>query len=180
MGEITKAMEALAKVGLTENHIEAYLKQKNVNNVEENVKRFELVTDEMTKLFARKNKDYGNSFEISLDEDGLLVAKIRLQDKLQRFAQLINNQAEVKDESIRDTIIDLANYAAMTVMWMDAQAELEQVRKMVTITDDKERAIGGDNVGTMLRPKYKPIVINTDGLEPLMSTKNLTGGSILE
>lgn len=93
------------------------------NKQEGNVKRFELITSEMALLFAKKNKDYGNSFDISLDEDGLLVSKIRLGDKLRRFAQLIKNEAEIKDESVRDTLVDMANYAIMTVMWMDLKSK---------------------------------------------------------
>jgi hypothetical protein len=88
-----------------------------------NVKRFELLGAEKALLFAKKNKDYGNSFDKSLDEDGLLVAKIRMMDKMLRFAQLIKNPAEVTDEKIRDTLIDLSNYADMTIMWMDAKEE---------------------------------------------------------
>ena len=77
--------------------------------------------DELNDLYARKNQDYGNSFDESLDEDGLLVLKIRLGDKYKRFSTLINQKNEVVDESMRDTLIDLANYALMGVMWMDSQ-----------------------------------------------------------
>src|SRR5699024_10866424 len=49
-----------------------------VNN---NVIHFNSVTKNMVALYSRKNRDYGNSFDKSLDEDGLLVAKIRLGDK---------------------------------------------------------------------------------------------------
>ena len=73
----------------------------------------------MVELFDRKNTDYGNSFEKSLDDDGLLVSKIRLTDKLNRFGQLIKNDSLVKDESLRDTLIDLANYTVMTLMYLD-------------------------------------------------------------
>ena len=79
--------------------------------------------DELNDLYARKNQDYGNSFDESLDEDGLLVLKIRLGDKYKRFSTLINQKNEVVDESMRDTLIDLANYALMGVMWMDSQEE---------------------------------------------------------
>lgn len=78
--------------------------------------------DEINDLYARKNQDYGGSFDDSLDEDGLLVLKIRLGDKFKRFSQLINNEQMVNDESMRDTLIDLANYALIGVMWMDSQA----------------------------------------------------------
>ena len=48
---------------------------------------FNKVTQEMTELYMRKNKDYDSSFDKSLDEYGLLVAQIRLGDKLNRFSQ---------------------------------------------------------------------------------------------
>lgn len=89
------------------------------------VDRHKELLDELNGLYTRKNQDYGNSFDESLDEDGLLVLKIRLGDKYKRFSQLINQKNEVIDESMRDTLIDLANYALMGVMWMDSQEEEE-------------------------------------------------------
>lgn len=86
---------------------------------EKNLDRFYGITQEMGATYYKKNIDYGNSFDDSLDEDGLVVAKIRLGDKWKRFGQLINNDAKVSDESKRDTLLDMANYAIMTVMWMD-------------------------------------------------------------
>ena len=81
--------------------------------------RFRFITEEMVTLYSKKNADYGDAFTQSLDEDGLLVSKIRLKDKLNRFAKLIENDALVNDESMRDTLIDMANYAVMTMMWLD-------------------------------------------------------------
>lgn len=80
----------------------------------------ELLTNEILELYEIKNSDYGNSFYKQLDEDGLLVSKIRLQDKLSRFSSIIKKGTiEVKDEKLRDTLIDLATYSIMTVAWMD-------------------------------------------------------------
>ena len=73
---------------------------------------------QMQDLYNRKNHDYGNSYEKSLDEDGLIVAKIRLGDKFNRFKTIIKSESEVKDESIEDTLIDMANYAVMTLTWI--------------------------------------------------------------
>lgn len=81
--------------------------------------RFRFITEEMVTLYSKKNADYGDAFTESLDENGLLVSKIRIKDKLNRFSQLINNDALVNDESMRDTLIDLANYTVMTLMWLD-------------------------------------------------------------
>lgn len=83
---------------------------------------FKSITDKMLAIFKRKNHDYGNSFEQSLFEEGLAAARIRMGDKWNRFKQLSKGEeALVKDESLRDTLIDMANYAIMTVMWIDKQ-----------------------------------------------------------
>ena len=82
--------------------------------------RFKAIVDKMHDTYIRKNHDYGNSFDVSMDEEGLTAARIRLNDKWLRFKQLSKGEeALVKDESIRDTILDMANYCIMTVMWMD-------------------------------------------------------------
>ena len=65
-----------------------------------NENSFRFITEEMYTLYSQKNTDYGDAFAQSLDEDGLLVSKIRMKDKLNRFSQLINNDALVNDECI--------------------------------------------------------------------------------
>lgn len=72
---------------------------------------------EMASLYERKNKDYGNSFEGTLNEFGIVAGVIRMNDKMNRLKRLVNNKAEISDESIADTLIDLANYAVMTLTW---------------------------------------------------------------
>ena len=47
---------------------------------------------------------------------------VRLDDKLHRFKQLIKQEAEVKDESITDTLMDLANYAIMAIIEIENKA----------------------------------------------------------
>lgn len=78
---------------------------------------FNIICQYLEELYNRKNHDYDNSFDQQLDEDGLLVAKIRLTDKIKRFGKLINSDAQVA-ESIKDTVVDLACYSIMTLMWM--------------------------------------------------------------
>ena len=85
----------------------------------DNVEQFMSITQNMTKTYAAKNHDYGNSFEESLDEFGLVASVVRLGDKMNRIKSLIKKEAQVKDESIKDTLLDMANYAIMTVMWMN-------------------------------------------------------------
>lgn len=77
------------------------------------------IVKELNDVYRRKNADYGDSFGHQFAEYGEISAAIRLEDKLKRFKQLIKNPAQVKDESKIDTLIDLANYAIMTVIEME-------------------------------------------------------------
>ena len=70
-------------------------------------------------VYHKKNHDYGNSFEDGLNEDGLIFAKMHLMEKYNRFKKLISEPNLVNGEGIRDSLLDMANYAIMTVYWMD-------------------------------------------------------------
>ena len=88
----------------------------------ENVKKHMEICKELNDLYERKNRDYGDSFHISFEEEGMAMARIRLGDKLNRFKTLTKDGGQqVQEESIRDTLIDLANYAIMTVMEIDGR-----------------------------------------------------------
>lgn len=85
------------------------------------------LANHMTDLYARKNRDYGNSFDLSMDKFGLVVAAIRIGDKVNRLQSLVKKgEAEVKDESLADTFLDLACYAIMTLMWLDNRKKKEE------------------------------------------------------
>lgn len=74
------------------------------------------IQEEAKELFRKKNQDYGDAFA-TYGPVGVLV---RIGDKLQRLQSIQKNQvALVEDEKIRDTLIDLHNYAAMAVMLLD-------------------------------------------------------------
>jgi len=75
----------------------------------------------LNKTYIAKNTDYGDSFGELFRKLGLISAVTRISDKTNRLQSLCQRQALVKDESIRDTLLDLANYAIMTVMAMDEQ-----------------------------------------------------------
>jgi nucleoid-associated protein YejK len=83
------------------------------------LQKHEEICKELNKLYEAKNKDYGDSFGKSYSEYGLTMACIRLEDKLNRLKALNKNaEQQVKDESMEDTLLDLANYAIMTVIEM--------------------------------------------------------------
>lgn len=79
---------------------------------------FREIIEEMIALYISKNKDYGNAFSQSYNEFGAVMAVIRINDKLNRFKTLIKQDSEVKTESLEDTLMDLANYAVMTIIEM--------------------------------------------------------------
>lgn len=79
---------------------------------------FKAITDNMLETFIKKNHDYGNSFDKQMDEFGMTAAIIRLSDKLNRLKVLSKDDALVEDESIQDTLLDLANYSILTAMWL--------------------------------------------------------------
>lgn len=87
-------------------------------STEELTKVFKEATDSMADTFAKKNHDYGNSFFESLDKRGLVAALVRMEDKMNRLDSLSKHEAQVADESMIDTLLDLANYSIMTSMWL--------------------------------------------------------------
>ncbi len=76
------------------------------------------ILNTLHNTFKIKNHDYGNSFFDSIDEDGLVAAKVRIKDKVNRFSNLIKEENQVKEESLTDTLLDMANYAIMTAMYL--------------------------------------------------------------
>lgn len=87
--------------------------------------QFKDIVKGMIETYVRKNHDYGNSFDKSLDKFGLVASVVRIGDKMNRIESLVQKEAMVQDESIRDTLLDMANYAIMTVMWVDNQKKCD-------------------------------------------------------
>jgi beta-glucosidase/6-phospho-beta-glucosidase/beta-galactosidase len=74
------------------------------------------IQKEALELFAKKNKDYGDAFA----KYGIIGVLMRIEDKIQRSLSITKNGVNlVNDESIRDTLLDLHNYAAMGLMLLD-------------------------------------------------------------
>lgn len=78
---------------------------------------------ELNAIYDRKNRDYGDSFSMSYKDYGLIVAAIRIGDKYNRLHSLVSRASSpmVSGETVRDTLLGLANYAIMTVMEIDAE-----------------------------------------------------------
>lgn len=91
-------------------------------NQNKKVEAHKAICNYLNKLYEQKNHDYGDSFHQTFLEEGMAMPRIRLGDKFSRFKTLtLSGDQRVQDESIRDTLLDLANYAIMTVLELDGQ-----------------------------------------------------------
>ena len=95
----------------------------------------ELCTDEViqfaneakqcVELYSKKNHDYGNSFDKGIDNIGIAYGVGRIYDKMNRLVTLTKKEAQVKDESIDDTLRDLSCYSMMMLAYRKRQIEKE-------------------------------------------------------
>lgn len=77
------------------------------------VDQLKTIQAEALELFTRKNADYGDAFA----KYGLVGVLMRIEDKIQRALSITKSGVVlVDDEKLRDTLIDLHNYAAMGLM----------------------------------------------------------------
>ena len=85
---------------------------------ENRLNQMKAIHDEALELFRKKNSDYGDSFATY----GTVGVIVRMGDKIQRLISVSKKGvALVDNESLRDTLIDLHNYAAMGIMLLDEQ-----------------------------------------------------------
>ncbi len=77
---------------------------------------------EFQNTFIKKNQDYGDSYE----EFGMLGIIIRMNDKMSRIKQLIKlgeENRQVKDENLRDSIQDLGVYCGMALLILEQEGK---------------------------------------------------------
>ena len=118
--------------------------------------------DGQYKTFCKKNSDYGNSFEESLDKHGIVASIVRMGDKMNRLEALTDDSKtqQVGSESLLDTLEDLSNYAAMTACWL----------KGVRAEDGEEETICimGDDRPILIRKNGKDIIPDDDNVVDAM------------
>jgi len=86
------------------------------DNQSKRINQLEIIQKEAKELFRKKNADYGDAFA-TYGSIGILV---RLGDKIKRLQSISSTKIIlIDDEKIRDTLIDLHNYAAMGIMLLD-------------------------------------------------------------
>lgn len=78
--------------------------------------QYSKVANEAFEIFQKKNHDYGDAFA----KFGPVGVLVRLEDKIQRFVSVSSKDVSlVNDEMLRDTLMDLKNYATMAIMLLD-------------------------------------------------------------
>ena len=112
--------------------------------------------DHQWNTFVRKNHDYGNSFEKSLDTFGLVAGIVRMNDKFERLVSLNDpsKDAQIASESLVDTLEDLSNYAAMAACWM--KHKHEQDWKETRLLNSHKKIIDNMTVGGDIKIEDNP------------------------
>lgn len=148
------------------------VKMRTLNNcvddslIDENVVSFRDIQDKLVNIYAKKNHDYGDSFNEGCNELGVGYAFSRIFDKTKRFQTLakgiMNNNLsiEVQDETIEDTIIDLANYCMMYLAWRNknvsiGEEEDKQGDIQVSSTGELESNIDTNNTQESVKEYHK-------------------------
>lgn len=104
---------------ITKDFIDSFISKLVPNElIDENVYRFAAEALKAIQIYARKNHDYGNSFEDGMDLIGDAYGTGRIYDKAKRLATLTKKSAEV-EESMQDTATDLACYGLMFCSYKD-------------------------------------------------------------
>lgn len=94
----------------------------------DNVELFKSIVKDMLLTYEKKNYDYGDSFENMCNKFGMLAAAIPLNNKVERINNLIINKENKVDESLVDSLKDLANYAIMTLIYINKHGKDIQIQ----------------------------------------------------
>ena len=93
-------------------------------HIEPKVARHYAICQKLNQVYKAKNHDYGDSFGDTYKKLGIISAVTRLSDKMNRLMSLaVSHDAQVKDEKIEDTLLDMANYAIMTLIELENEVD---------------------------------------------------------
>jgi hypothetical protein len=93
-------------------------------HIEPKVARHYAICQKLNQVYKAKNHDYGDSFGDTYKKLGIISAVTRLSDKMNRLMSLaVSHDAQVKDEKIEDTLLDMTNYAIMTLIELGYEPE---------------------------------------------------------
>lgn len=99
------------------------------------------IHNQQLALMAKKNKDYGNALYEGCSDIGDIYAYCRIFDKAKRFISLIKNgfNPEIREDTLEDTIRDLANYCNMYLAWKNRYNQ--ENKKVKHIESNKDNTV---------------------------------------
>lgn len=108
--------------------------------VKEEVKMFSDLTKEMANTFAKKRADYGQTTTETYDKFGPVSMLTRMHDKMGRLDNLLGKSADnLVGEKVEDTLLDLANYALITILEL-RKHETQAKKQGDEIVQEKEKS----------------------------------------
>ena len=108
-------------------HPSSFNRKSPTKEVEDFCLKFALydIQDELADILLSKHNDYGPKNISDAPGGALNGIRVRMHDKIARLNNLIDNNKEPKHESIRDTLVDIANYATIAIMVIDGVWDTE-------------------------------------------------------
>ena len=88
------------------------------------IKKHREICEQLNIIYTKKNHDYGDSFGNTFCKLGIISAITRITDKYNRLCSLCTKPQMVKDETIEDTLVDMANYCIMTLIELRAKKDI--------------------------------------------------------
>ena len=74
-------------------------------------------------MYIAKNHDYGDSVHDTYKKYGITSFLVRLEDKLNRARTISSKSQMVEDEKLKDTLLDMANYAILAVLELEEEKD---------------------------------------------------------
>lgn len=143
------------------------------------------LAEKLTTIYAQKNHDYGDSFGETFRKLGPISAITRMEDKFNRLCSLItlpDEERKVKDESIEDTLMDLANYAIMTLLEMqmkkdeavhDTSGSISSSSYATTTSTNTSKKKHEVEMTVNSGQTVDPVTVITPRLEKIMKAENI-------
>lgn len=97
-----------------------YMVDEENKTPETGIEHFDDIVSKMREIYIAKNSDYGSSFDKGMNRFGWKSFLTRVYDKFNRVDELTStgNNPKVVDEKLEDTLMDLANYAILGIIYL--------------------------------------------------------------
>ena len=87
--------------------------------ITEKIEKHKELLDYLHQMYIAKNHDYGDSVHDTYMKYGITSFLVRLEDKLNRARTISSKSQMVEDEKLKDTLLDMANYAILAVLELE-------------------------------------------------------------